>query len=167
MNSLGTRVTLLPHNSTIVRMWGTQTTRRQALLLQVVLESTTVAHGQAPPAAQPTTTWLLRPRSRQPRRRQPQLLRAECGSTGSRMTEVLNASRAGIHSTETNVAMRMTPLTQRTENRTLFRRVSKRKAPLLQASIPGNERSPHQRIRPLDGMQDGRSGLHAPGVIPR
>ena len=73
----------------------------------------------------------------------------------------------GIHNTETNVAMRMTLLTQRTEDRTLFRRVSKRKALLLQASIPGNERSPHQRIRLLDGMQDGRSGLHALGVIPR
>ena len=78
------------------------------------------------------------------------------------MTEVLNTSRAGIHNTETNLVMPMRPLTLRT----MFRRLSKRKAPLLQASIPGNERSPHQRIRLLDGLQDGPSGLHVVGVIP-
>ena len=61
MNSLGTRVTLLPHICTIVQMWGSQTTRRKALLLQVVLTQTMVVRGQveqALPVAQPSTIWL-------------------------------------------------------------------------------------------------------------
>ena len=62
MNSLGMRVTHLPHNSTIVRMWGTQTTRCQASTFQVVLMQTMVVRGQvewAPPATQPTTNVVL------------------------------------------------------------------------------------------------------------
>ena len=62
MNSLGTRVTPLPHNSTIVRMWGTQTTQCQASTFQVVLMQTMVVHGrveQAHLVAQTAAIWLL------------------------------------------------------------------------------------------------------------